>query len=137
MPQIIEFSLTILPTNSQRIKNEHFEPIIKGNILILKLLYNRHALCFFILMLKNYLKVAWRYLLHNRASTLINVGGLSIGMTVAILIGLWVYDELSFNKYHENYDRIGKIMIHNGDATEMTSTFDEHPFPLAAALRSA
>ncbi len=44
-------------------------------------------------------------LLHS----LINIGGLAIGMAVAMLIGLWVYDELSFNKYHENYDSIVQL----------------------------
>ena len=34
-----------------------------------------------------------------------------MGMAVAILIGLWIYDELSYNKYHKNYDRIAQVMI--------------------------
>jgi ABC-type antimicrobial peptide transport system permease subunit len=38
------------------------------------------------------------------------MSGLAIGMAVAMLVGLWLYDELSFNKYHQNYDRIGQIM---------------------------
>jgi len=61
-------------------------------------------------MLKNYLKIAWRNLIGNKASSFINVGGLAVGMAVAILIGLWIWDELSFNKYHQNYDRIVQLM---------------------------
>jgi ABC-type antimicrobial peptide transport system permease subunit len=60
-------------------------------------------------MVKNYLKIAWRNLIRNRASSIINIGGLAVGMAVAMLIGLWIYDELSFNRYHENYDRIAQI----------------------------
>ncbi|HWD90490.1 MAG TPA: ABC transporter permease [Mucilaginibacter sp.] len=61
-------------------------------------------------MFRNYLKVAWRNLTRNKASSSINVGGLAVGMAVAMLIGLWIWDELSFNKYHKNYDRIAMVM---------------------------
>ncbi|WP_339810509.1 ABC transporter permease [uncultured Imperialibacter sp.] len=60
-------------------------------------------------MFKHYFKISWRNLLRNKGYSLINIGGLAAGMTVAILIGLWINDELSFNKYHENYDTIAKI----------------------------
>jgi ABC-type antimicrobial peptide transport system permease subunit len=61
-------------------------------------------------MIKNYLKVAWRNLTRNKASSFINIGGLAVGMAVAMLIGLWIWDELSFDKYHQNYDRIAQVM---------------------------
>jgi ABC-type antimicrobial peptide transport system permease subunit len=61
-------------------------------------------------MIKNYFRVAFRYLVKNRFSSLINIGGLAIGMAVAILIGLWIYDEVTFNKYHRNYDRIAAVL---------------------------
>ncbi|HEY4324259.1 MAG TPA: ABC transporter permease [Mucilaginibacter sp.] len=61
-------------------------------------------------MIKNYFKIAWRNLIKNKASSLINIGGLAVGMSVAILIGLWIWDELSFNKYHQNYNRIAQVM---------------------------
>jgi putative ABC transport system permease protein len=60
-------------------------------------------------MIKNYLKIAWRNLVKNRVSSIINVGGLAVGMTAVLLIGLWVWDELSFNKYHKDYDRIAQV----------------------------
>lgn len=60
-------------------------------------------------MLRNYLKIALRQLARNRAYSFINIGGLAAGMAVAMLIGLWVYDELSFNTYHENYARIAQV----------------------------
>jgi ABC-type antimicrobial peptide transport system permease subunit len=61
-------------------------------------------------MFRNYLKIAWRNLIRNKASSFINIGGLAVGMAVAMLIGLWIWDELSFNKYHQNYDRIVQVV---------------------------
>lgn len=60
-------------------------------------------------MYKSYFRIAWRNLLRNKGYSIINVGGLAIGLTVAMLIGLWVYDELSFNKYHDNYENIVQL----------------------------
>jgi putative ABC transport system permease protein len=60
-------------------------------------------------MLKNYFKIAWRSLIKNKASAFINIGGLAIGMAVAMLNGFWVWDELSFNKHHQNYESIAKV----------------------------
>lgn len=62
-------------------------------------------------MIRNYLKIAWRNLWKNKVYSFINIGGLAIGMAVAMLIGLWLYDELSFNKVHQNYDRIARVMM--------------------------
>ena len=63
-------------------------------------------------MIKNYFKLAWRNLVKSKGYSAINIGGLAVGMAVAMLIGLWVYDELSFNKYHKNYDRIAQVTQH-------------------------
>jgi putative ABC transport system permease protein len=63
-------------------------------------------------MIKNYLKIAWRNLIKNKAASFINIGGLAVGMAVAMLIGLWIWDELSFDKYHQNYDHIAQVMQH-------------------------
>jgi putative ABC transport system permease protein len=62
-------------------------------------------------MIKNYFKIAWRNLIKNKALSFINIGGLAVGMAVAMLIGLWVWDELSFNTYHHNYNRIAQVML--------------------------
>ena len=53
-------------------------------------------------MIKNYLKIAFRNLSKNKIYSFINIAGLAVGIAVAMLIGLWVWDELSFNKYHKN-----------------------------------
>ena len=61
-------------------------------------------------MIRNYLKIAWRNLLKNKTFSLINIAGLSVGMAVALLIGLWIRDELTFSRNHANYDRIVAVM---------------------------
>ncbi len=86
-------------------------------------------------MIANYLKIAWRNLLKNKQSSFINIGGLAIGMAVAMLIGFWLWDELAYNRYHENYDRVGRIMQHqtfNG----VVYTDQALPFPLGEELKT-
>lgn len=74
-------------------------------------------------MYKSYFKIGWRNLLKNKTYSLINIGGLAFGLAVALLIALWVYDEMSFNKYHKNYETIAKVYRTNdwGEGIE-TST---------------
>src|SRR5579859_1764496 len=60
-------------------------------------------------MLKNYFKTAWRSLSKNRLSAFINIGGLSVGMAVAMLIGCWLYNEWSYDRQFTNYDRIAQV----------------------------
>jgi putative ABC transport system permease protein len=86
-------------------------------------------------MLKNYVLVAWRNLLKNRTSSFINIGGLAVGMAVAVLIGLWIWDELSYNKNFENYDRIGQVMQHRAGNGSVT-TYAWMPMPLGQELRN-
>jgi putative ABC transport system permease protein len=85
-------------------------------------------------MLKNYLKIALRNLIKNKESSFINVGGLAMGMAVAILIGLWIYEELSFNRYHQNYDSIVQVMQHQNYNGEIR-TDKAIPIPLGAELK--
>lgn len=63
-------------------------------------------------MIQNYFTIAWRNLIKNKTSSYINIGGLAVGMATALLIGLWVYDELTFNQYHQNYNSIAQVMQH-------------------------
>ena len=60
-------------------------------------------------MYGNYMKVGVRTFRKEKGYSLINVGGLAVGMMVAILTGLWVEDEISHNKNHSNYETLGKI----------------------------
>jgi len=86
-------------------------------------------------MIKNYFRVAFRNLVKNKIYSFINIGGLAVGMAVAILIGLWIYDEVSFNKYNKNYDRIGQLWQFVNFGTEKSS-YNVLPIPLAEELRS-
>jgi putative ABC transport system permease protein len=86
-------------------------------------------------MLKNYFKVAWRNLLKNRSGSAINIGGLAVGMAAALIIGLWVWDELSFDKYHDNYSQIALVMQRQVVNKEI-NTMPVAPIPLATALKS-
>ena len=85
-------------------------------------------------MLSAYLKLAARNFFKNKASSFINVGGLALGMTVAIFISLWIYDELSFNKTHSNYNQIAQIVQHQHTGNGL-QTFETLPMPLAKLLR--
>jgi putative ABC transport system permease protein len=85
-------------------------------------------------MIKNYFKIAWRNLIKNKAHSAINIVGLSVGMAVAMMIGLWIWDELSYEKENPNYEKIAQVMQHNtinGDIGTWTSM----PFPLGEELR--
>jgi putative ABC transport system permease protein len=66
----------------------------------------------------SYIKIAFRNLTRSRVYSIINIGGLAIGMTVAILNGLWIWDELSFNKYFQGYDRIAQVGVSGVDNGE-------------------
>jgi len=87
-------------------------------------------------MFKNYLKIAWRNLLSNKAHSLINITGLSVGMAVAILIGLWVWDELSFNKRIKNYDHLAQVMQNQNFNGEI-GTQSTVPYVLGNALKNS
>ncbi|WP_138989618.1 ABC transporter permease [Larkinella sp. C7] len=62
-------------------------------------------------MLRNYFKIALRNLAKNKVFSFINILGLAVGMAVAMMIGLWIYDEVSFNTFHRNYDRLAQLYV--------------------------
>jgi putative ABC transport system permease protein len=89
-------------------------------------------------MFQNYLKLAWRHLRKNRGYTFINIAGLSIGMAIALIIGLWISDELSFDHYAPDHSRIARGMInarlHNAVKKEEFFTGTTVMMPLGKAL---
>lgn len=60
-------------------------------------------------MLKNYIKIAFRNLFRNKLYSLINLSGLVIGIAACLMIYLWVQDELSYDRFHQNAERIYRI----------------------------
>lgn len=87
-------------------------------------------------MLKNYFKTAWRNLIRNKGFALINLLGMTIGMTCTILILLWVRSEVSYDKFHKNYDDIYTV-IANRDFNNRIFTDYNMVLPLANALENA
>jgi putative ABC transport system permease protein len=87
-------------------------------------------------MFKNYLKITIRYIIRNRVYSFINIIGLAIGMAVALLIGLWILDELSYNASHKNHDNIAKVMLNQTFGDEI-ATQSAIPMPLGKYLRTS
>ncbi|WP_273210637.1 ABC transporter permease [Runella zeae] len=86
-------------------------------------------------MLQNYFKIAFRNQLKHKGYSFINIFGLATGMAVAMLIGLWVWDELSFNTYHKNYPRIAQVVqnqVMNGEIKTSKSV----PYPFINELKT-
>ena len=86
-------------------------------------------------MLKNYFLTAWRNLLKTKGYSALNISGLAIGMAVTLLIGLWVYDQYSYDKFLPDYQRLYQVRRNfnsNGTILNFTST----SLKLAATLRA-
>lgn len=81
-------------------------------------------------MFRNYFTIAIRNLQKHRAHSFINIAGLAVGMAMALLIGLWIADEFSFDHYHSNHRRIVQVMIR----FEITGAMRQHV--LAAGFTS-
>jgi predicted permease len=92
-------------------------------------------ICNFHIMLKNYFKVAWRNLVRNKVYSFINIAGLATGMAVAMIIGLWIYDETSANKHFTNYESLYQVMMHQTfDA--LRGTQEALPFPTGEEIKN-
>src|SRR5687767_15117299 len=85
-------------------------------------------------MIKNYFKTALRNLKKNKGLSLLNLLGLSLGMACAILITTWVYDEISYNKFHKNYDDLYQVNKHQTYEGQ-TYTFSAMPGLFAPAVK--
>jgi hypothetical protein len=86
-------------------------------------------------MFKNYFKTAWRNIIKNKTYSIINVLGLATGMAVAMIIGLWIYDEVSANKNFKNYDTIYQVMM-NQTFDGVRGSQQALPYSLGEELKS-
>src|SRR5258705_7876054 len=71
-------------------------------------------------MIKNYFKTAFRTLFKNKLYTTLNVAGLTFGISCFLLIGIYVFDELTFDEQHSRANRIYRVIEHktvNGEST--------------------
>src|SRR3954470_19096725 len=85
-------------------------------------------------MLRNYLKVAWRNLMKSKIFSFINIIGLSVGLTCCMLITVYLYNEVSYDKYHKNIDRLyqlGTVFVKDEKSERTPNT----PAPMAAAMK--
>lgn len=62
-------------------------------------------------MIKNYLKTAFRIMLRQKSYSAINIGGLSMGIAASLLIVIYVVDELGYDKFHRDADRIHRLVF--------------------------
>src|SRR5258706_9410561 len=69
-------------------------------------------------MIKNYFKIALRSLIKNRTYSLINVLGLTFGLTCFMMVGLYLFDELTFDRQHKNAGRIYRVIEHKKNNNE-------------------
>lgn len=87
-------------------------------------------------MIQNYIKIAWRNILKNKGYSTINIIGLAIGLACCLLIVIYIQNELSYDKYHVNKDRIYRI-VH--DHKDVNST-EQHQIwgnaPIGEAIKS-
>ncbi|MDQ6903254.1 MAG: ABC transporter permease [Bacteroidota bacterium] len=87
-------------------------------------------------MFKNYFKIAWRNLIKSKVYSLINILGLATGMAVAMLITLWIWDEVTYNKYHSNHDELAQVMTTFIDNDNKMETSPAVCMPIGDELRN-
>jgi putative ABC transport system permease protein len=87
-----------------------------------------------IAMYRSYYRTAMQHLVKNKLHSFINISGLATGITVAIIISLWIYDEVSYNTQFSNYKRIGQT-LQNLTANGEMDTWSNVPWPLGNELR--
>ena len=84
-------------------------------------------------MIRNHFKIAWRNLLKDRQFTVLNLVGLSTGLACALLIYLWVNDELHIDKYNEKDEQLFQVMANHFHEDDV-KTINHTPGLLANAL---
>jgi ABC-type antimicrobial peptide transport system permease subunit len=86
-------------------------------------------------MLRNYFKTAWRHLIRNKAYSTLNILGLAIGMSVSLLIGLWVFYQYSFDRFLPDYRQACQVRIRTTNNGAIMSNIAT-PLPLADAIKN-
>ncbi|MEO8110886.1 MAG: ABC transporter permease [Ginsengibacter sp.] len=86
-------------------------------------------------MFKNYFKIAWRNLIKNKGYSAINIIGLATGMAIALIIGLWVYNQTSYDRFLPGYQQAYQVKYNYNNNGEIR-TQAEVCIPLADALKN-
>jgi len=79
-------------------------------------------------MIQNYLKIAFRNITRHKGFSFINIFGLALGITCALLIFMWIYDEVTYDKFHTQIDKIYRVeqdQFYNGESYHVNVT----PYP--------
>ncbi len=86
-------------------------------------------------MLKNYATVTWRNLKRDKTYSFINIAGLAVGLACCFLITLWILDERSYDRFHENHDRLFRVVVDQPSSGGMRKIVATPP-PLGLALKN-
>ncbi|WP_114938008.1 ABC transporter permease [Mucilaginibacter endophyticus] len=86
-------------------------------------------------MFKNYFKVAFRNLSKHRTTSIINIAGLTVGITAAVFIMLWVQNELSFDNYHKDADQIYRVKAKLTLTKSETWVWESSPYLLGGVAK--
>jgi putative ABC transport system permease protein len=86
-------------------------------------------------MFRSYLKIAWRSTLHNKVYSILNITGLAAGMAVALLIGLWVTNQYSYDRFLPNYQQLYQVEMNLTSEHDGTHTQTSIALPLTDVLR--
>lgn len=101
-----------------------------GQVVYALAAYSKLSASIGVAMLKNYIKITWRNIRNHKIYSFINIMGLAVGMACCILILLWIQDELSFDKFHENYSDIYRTI------PELQGTkYSSNPLALAVVFK--
>ncbi len=88
-------------------------------------------------MFRNYLKIAWRNIVTNKAYSAINIGGLAVGMAATLLIFQYVAVERSYDRFHENADRIFRVKAQRFEKGVLSTEWAGGPFAVGNHLKAA
>ena len=75
-------------------------------------------------MIRNFIKIAFRNLVRYKLHSIINIGGLALGISVFTLIIIYIVSELNYDKYHENYDKIYQLSVFGEDVITAKTGYD-------------
>jgi putative ABC transport system permease protein len=92
------------------------------------------AIRFRLVMLKNYATITWRNMKRHKMYSFINIAGLAVGLACCLLIALWIFDERGYDRFHENCDRLYRVVVNEPSSGEMRKIVATPP-PLGPALK--
>lgn len=88
------------------------------------------------MMVKNYAKVAFRNIIRQKGYAFLNITGLALGMACSFFLLLWVYHQVSFDRFHRNVDRLYRVEV---DIPQENGSIHgpNTPFPLGIAIKDS